>query len=122
MNALDYGRDNRLRLWFIDPKLSIPVDNNVTQRRGAFIEAIRSLAVRLEESLCRSGRSVFVIGEEHKRTFEAHPSEVVASILREEAPSLILRNVLKDDIPDVRRTRHECRGVKTEHVLVFERR
>ena len=25
MNALDYGRDNRLRLWFIDPALAEPV-------------------------------------------------------------------------------------------------
>jgi Putative RNA methylase family UPF0020 len=45
MNALDYGRDNRLRLWFIDPSLADEVDNDVTQRRQAFISAITSLAV-----------------------------------------------------------------------------
>ena len=36
MNALDYGRDNRLRLWFIDPSLVDWVDNDVMQRRQAF--------------------------------------------------------------------------------------
>jgi hypothetical protein len=28
---------------------------------------------------------------------------------------------MADEIPDVRRTRRECKGVKTEHVLVFQR-
>jgi hypothetical protein len=36
MNALDYGRDNRLRLWFIDPALTFDVDNGVTRKREAF--------------------------------------------------------------------------------------
>lgn len=46
MNALDYGRDNRLRLWFIDPSLANEVDNDVTQRRQDFIDAITSLAAQ----------------------------------------------------------------------------
>ncbi|HXF39415.1 MAG TPA: hypothetical protein VN687_06860 [Blastocatellia bacterium] len=122
MNALDYGRDNRLRLWFIDPTLAELAENDVTQRRDAFIQAITSLAGKLEAGLRRAGFAVFIIGEEFKRSFDAHPSEVVASILKFRAPSLVLRAVVKDDIPDVRRTRRECRGVKTEHILVFERK
>jgi len=121
MNALDYGRDNRLRLWFIDPGLAEPVDNDVTQRRKAFTEAITSLAGKVECGLRSAGYCVFVVGEEFKRSFDAHPSEVVVSILRDEAPSIRLRKVITDDIPDVRRTRRECRGVKTEHFLIFQR-
>jgi hypothetical protein len=121
MNALDYGRDNRLRLWFIDPSWAEPVDNGVTQRRKAFMEAITDLAVRVEAGLQRGGHCVFVVGEEFQRSFDAHPSQVVFTILKGKAPSLHLRHVIADDIPDVRRTRRECRGVKTEHFLVFER-
>jgi hypothetical protein len=121
MNALDYGRDNRLRLWFIDPNWAEPVDNGVTQRRKAFVEAITDLAVRVETGLKRGGHCVFVVGEEFQRSFDAHPSEVVFMILKGKAPSLHLRHVIADDIPDVRRTRRECRGVKTEHFLIFER-
>lgn len=121
MNALDYGRDNRLRLWFIDPELAEPVDNPVTRRRQAFLTAITSLAEKLAAGLSPRGFCVFVVGEAFKRSFEAHPSEVVAAILRQHARSLQLREVMVDDIPDVRRTRRECRGVKTEHVLVFQR-
>jgi hypothetical protein len=120
MNALDYGRDNRLRLWFIDPSFVNQVDNGVTQRRQAFIAAITSLAAKVERRLRPKGYCVFVVGEEFKRSFEAHPSEAVVRIIREQAPSLRLKTVMADEIPDGRRTRRECRGVKTEHILVFQ--
>ncbi|MEI9897583.1 MAG: DNA methyltransferase [Chthoniobacter sp.] len=121
MNALDYGRDNRLRLWFIDPRLAEPVDNDVTQRRQSFRDAITSVANHLQNGLRQGGYGVFVVGEEIKRSFEAHPSEVVSSILKEHSSALYLEQILTDKIPDVRRTRRECNGVKTEHFLVFKR-
>jgi len=121
MNALDYGRDNRLRLWFIEPKLVDKVDNDVTQRRQAFIDAMTSLAAKVERSLKPKGYCVFVVGEEFRRSFEAHPSDAVIAIMAEHARSLRLKAVIADEIPDVRRTRRECKGVKTEHVLVFRR-
>ena len=121
MNALDYGRDNRLRLWFIDPSLPNQVDTDVTRRRQAFVDAITSLAAKVEEGLKPGGYCVFVVGEEFRRSFDAHPSEAVIRIMREQAPSLRLKTVMADEIPDVRRTRRECKGVKTEHFLVFQR-
>lgn len=121
MNALDYGRDNRLRLWFIDPTLAREVDNEVTKRREGFRDAIRSLAKKVNAGLKRRGHCIFVVGEEFNRKYDAHPSEVVVATMRAEAPSLRLRHVVSDNIPDVRRTRRECHGVKTEHFLVFQR-
>lgn len=121
MNALDYGRDNRLRLWFIEPMLLNEGDNDVTARRQAFVDAITSLASKVERGLRPKGYCVFVVGEEFKRSFDAHPSEAVVRIMSEQAPSLSLKTVMADEIPDVRRTRRECKGVKTEHFLVFQR-
>lgn len=121
MNALDYGRDNRLRLWFIDPCLGDPVDNCVTQRRQAFLAAMTSLAMKTERGLKSKGYCVFVVGEAIKRTFDGHPSKEVVAIMAQHAPSLRLKSVIADNIPDIRRSRHECKGVKTEHFLVFKR-
>jgi len=121
MNALDYGRDNRLRLWFIDPSLTEPVDNGVTQRRKVFIEAVQTVARKVETGLRKNGFCVFIVGEELKRSFVAHPSEVVIAIFKEDAPSIKLREIFIDDIPDVRRARRECRGIKTEQFLIFRR-
>jgi hypothetical protein len=121
MNALDYGRDNRLRLWFINPALAKAVDNDVATRRKSFIEAITSLVDKVETGLRRRGYCVLVVGQEFKRNFEAHPSEAVLDIFRDRAPGLTLREIFSDDIPDVRRTRRECCGVKTEHFLIFQK-
>jgi hypothetical protein len=121
MNALDYGRDNRLRLWFIDQTTAERVDNDVTQRRQAFTDAISSLAHKVESGLRRHGYCVFVVGEELTSRSESHPSEVVVTTFKNAAPSLKLKRVLADNIPDIRRTRRECRGVKTEHFLIFQR-
>jgi hypothetical protein len=120
MNTLDYGRDNRLRLWFIDPSLAESADTDVTQRRLAFIDAMKSLARKVEAGLRRNGYCVLVVGEECRRRYTAHPSEVLLAILKEHSPSLRLRQVVVDDIPDVRRTRRECRGVKREHFLICQ--
>lgn len=122
MNALDYGRDNRLRLWFIDPALVESVDNDVTKRPQAFSEAMKSLALKVEKGLQASGYCIFIVGEELKRSFASHPSEVVTAVMRENAPSLHLDKIITDNIPDIRRTRKECHGIKTEHILVFQRR
>jgi Putative RNA methylase family UPF0020 len=121
MNALDYARDNRLRLWFIDPCLIESVDNDITERRQAFIDAMISLARKVREGLKRRGYCILVVGEEVHRSFNAHPADVIVSILKQHAKCLHLKNVFTDSIPDVRRTRRECRGVKTEHFLVFQR-
>lgn len=121
MNALDYGRDNRLRLWFIDPRLVCAVDNGVTRKREAFISAVGHLAHRVETGLNIGGYCVLVVGESLQRTFAAHPSEIVFQIMTQHAPSLQLKEVICDDIPDVRRTRRECKGIKREHFLVFQK-
>lgn len=121
MNALDYGRDNRLRLWFIDPSLTEAVDNKVTQRREAFVDAMMSLTKNIESNLRSKGYCIFVVGEEFKRSFDAHPSKVIVEIIEKQATSIRLRSVITDDIPDVRRSRRECHGVKTEHFLIFRK-
>ena len=121
MNALDYGRDNRLRLWFIEPTFSENVDNDATQNRQGFIDAITSLVLKVERRLKIKGYCVFIVGEAHKRKFDAHPSEEVLRIVNDCASTLKLKKILTDKIPDVRRTRRECSGVKVENVLVFQR-
>jgi hypothetical protein len=121
MNALDYGRDNRLRLWFIDPHLVRNVDNSVTRKRDAFVSAVCHLADKAEAGLSVGGYCVLVVGESLQRTFAAHPSEIVFQIMTQHAPSLRLKEVVCDDIPDIRRTRRECKGIKREHFLVFQK-
>ena len=120
MNALDYGRDNRLRLWFIDPNRNLFNDNS-TSRKSLFVGSMSNLAQKLNYSLKRNGHCILIIGEEVSRGFNAHPSKIVEEVFSDLIPSLKLIYSFTDKIPDIRRSRRDCRGVKTERFLVFQR-
>jgi methylase of polypeptide subunit release factors len=120
MNALDYERDNRLRLWFIDPHRRVYGDNS-TNRKSFFLSAMSDLSKKLKQSLKPAGYCILIIGEEVRRGFKAHPSEIVEKIFADSGPSLRLINSFTDKIPDIRRARRDCRGIKTERFLIFQR-
>ncbi len=122
MNALDYGRDNRLRLWFIDPETDWRKQERPTTRRSTFLAAMRALARAADDKLKRGGFCVLVVGEESARKGTKHPSREVVEVLLQTARTLQLRKVLSDDIPDIRRSRKECKDVKREHVLIFQKK
>jgi Putative RNA methylase family UPF0020 len=121
MNALDYVRDNRLRMWFLDRETA-NYSREPTDDRSEFTRLVDGLAQRAIAQLRPGGACVLVVGETVRRKrITSHPAELIALRLSTTAPYLRLRRVIKDVIPDVRRTRHEGRATKQELVLVFER-
>ena len=75
MNALDYGRDNRLRLWFLGDHGPDDLDR-LTGGYSAFCSAIEDLARKLDAKLRPLGRAIFVIGDQKKRRGSvAYPSD-----------------------------------------------
>ena len=121
MNALDYGRDNRLRLWFLGTQQPHELDR-LTGGFRAFQAAIQDLALKLHERLRCSGYAVFVIGDQKKRRGSVgYPSDELMRIMRDHAPSLVLETVIRDEIPDIRRARRHVSGVKSEHIIVYRK-
>ena len=117
MNALDYGRDNRLRLWF----LGEPHMESLDRALSGFTNAIDALAKQLQQKMRRGGYCVFVIGEQLIRKRDRFPSEELMRIFATQAPTFRLCQVMSDVIPDVRRSRRRLAGVKREHILVFRK-
>ncbi len=121
MNALDYHRDNRLRLWFLEKSVH-NYSPEPTDKRQAFRKMMRSLARRHVTRLKRGGRCVMIVGETVKRKgMTGHPAAEIADIFATECPDLRLVHSIKDVIPDVRRSRRAHSGTKRELILVFER-
>lgn len=121
MNALDYNRDNRLRLWLIlavSQKGKPLVERNT---RESFSSAVTALAKKSERRLRRSGFCVLVVGDKVTRRAALHPANDLLDIFCKNAPSLSLVSRVHDLIPDVRRSRRDCRATKLEQVLVFKR-
>ena len=122
MNALDYRRDNRLRLWFITRDIDTASDCGLINNRNKFGALMKYLAKKIEKSLIVKGYCIFVVGERMQRFPQNHPSNIVQKIISEYAPSLQLTNIITDGIPDVRRSRKNCRGIKDEHFLIYQRK
>ncbi len=122
MNALDYGRDNRLRLWFIQPQPAPPEDPPATRRRADFLCAMTALARKADAHLRKRGHCILVVGENVTRNANLHPTDVVRDVFSAHAPSLRLVSVIVDSIPDIRRARRDCTGTKQENVLVYRKR
>jgi len=48
-------------------------------------------------------------------------SQEINDIFLQYSPSFKLISVIKDDIPDIRRSRRDCNRTKTEHILIFRK-
>ena len=121
MNALDYSRDNRLRLWFLGEILHDQTDR-VYRSRVAFRDLICEVVRKLESRIRRGGCCVLVVGERTLRDGMKSPSEVVLEAFLSTSSGFTLERVISDKIPDIRRSRREVRGVKEERIMVFRRR
>ena len=80
-----------------------------------------ALAERMETQLKRGGHAIFIVGEQDRRSSGAYPSEELAAIMANNAPSLRLVQILADEIPDIHRARRHKAGVKQEHFLVYRK-
>lgn len=121
MNALDYGRDNRLRLWFIDKAKAELIDEAPSQQRDGFQTLMISLAQQVEKCLVPNGFCIVIVGDKTSRGAKYPLSISVQNIFKTHAPDLNLVQTVINNIPDIRRARRDCRGVRTENFLIFKK-
>lgn len=120
MNALDYGRDNRLRLWFLNESSPDTLDRALSSLDN-FRSMITILSRKLQDRVRPGGHCVFIIGEQVNRTKRQLPSEILIDVITEQAADFRLRHIIQDRIPDIRRSRKYNSGIKTENILVFRK-
>lgn len=124
MNELDYVRDNRLRIWFLQRALPMGLELFGRRREEAFLELMRSVCVRLAHSILHGGYMVLVLGDATRGGGRIGRTTTATAKLFSTEPELAtfrLDAVYQDIIPDVRRSRRECRGTKLETVLVYRK-
>lgn len=121
MNTLNYIRDNRLRLWFVDPDCSYFQKGEPTGSKESFKNCITSLSQKIEVSLKPKGYCILIVGERVSVPQSTHLSKMVVDLIKQYSPSLKLEKIIKDKIPNIRRSRRDCRGTKAEDILVFKK-
>lgn len=120
MNALDYRRDNRLRLWILDRSTQDYFAEPTDKAKG-LETMVSSLVGHALNSLKPGGVVVLVVGETVvRRRTKSHPSRsYIDALLSTGMFSLI--SAIRDSIPDIRRSRRAGAGTKAEHILVFRK-
>jgi len=121
MNALDYGRDNRLRLWFLGVENYRELDGRNCRTPEDFAVLMGHVVRVADQCLSPSGRAVLVIGELQHKTRNIDTAAIVEQVFTSKG-NFQLVDSIKDLVPDVRRCRRTCRATKREWVLVFKRK
>lgn len=121
MNALDYVRDNRLRMWFLDRSTADyspePTENRI--QSDAITAAFASNALKY---LRKGGHCVLIVGETvFRKRMKSHPAERMFAQLSLIYPSLCIEQIIQDEIPDVRRSRKTGSATKRELILVLKK-
>lgn len=125
MNELDYVRDNRLRLWFINRSLPEGLELRARNRANAFRSLMREVCDRLAPGIMPGGYFVLVVGDATRGNGRpGQTPELTEKLFATEArlANFHLEGKYCDRIPDIRRSRRECRGTKTEVVLIYRKR
>jgi methylase of polypeptide subunit release factors len=121
MNALDYVRDNRLRMWFLDRR-TVDYSPEPTERQGQSDAITAAFARNALRYLRTGGFCVLIVGETVlRKRITTHPAERILSKLVAEYPTLCLEQVIQDEIPDVRRSRRTGSATKRELILVLKK-
>lgn len=121
MNALDYGRDNRLRLWFLGVEDYKYYDKKNPSSVGDFQSLIESTLNNLKCALNQESYCIFILGEVHKSNNSINTGLIFKDIALNKIRDFKLLSIIEDKIPDVRRTRRTGNKTKREWIIVLRK-
>jgi hypothetical protein len=121
MNALDYGRDNRLRLWFLDHLDSRILDRANPRTPAEFADLMKATAYKLKSSIRKLGVAIVIVGEVRRKSSVLRSNEIARSAFEREIGGWRLTEMLSDPVPDIRRSRRGYAATKTEWIMIFKR-
>ena len=117
MDALDYARDNRLRLWFLGVEDYKHFDNEFKSLHN-FSQLITDFLVNASTWLHTGGYCVCVVGEVSRKNKSIHIANMIAQIATERIGAFKVETLHVDEIPSVRRARKGS-YVKTESIIAL---
>jgi DNA methylase len=121
MNALDYVRDNRLRMWFLD-RCTVDYSPEPTEKQDQSDSITAAFARNALRYLRTGGYCVLIVGETVlRKRIKSHPAERILTKLVVAYPNLCVQQVIQDEIPDVRRSRRAGSATKRELILVLKK-
>ena len=121
MRRLDYGRDNRLRLWFLGENDWNQLDEKVSPSEDDFLKSMRNCFIIWSDTLHKGGDCVLVLDNSTSKKYEMPLTEALIKIATEEVGGYKHIATFEDPIPNERRVRRHHVGSKTEIIIVLRR-
>jgi SAM-dependent methyltransferase len=120
--ALDYGRDNRLRLWFLGVQNYKEVERQLTSSDKVYVPQMTEVVKEMYRLLKAGKVAVLVLGDYQRNGNIADSAQTIAGIAAELLPRrLVTEQIVDDAIPDERRARRKTRTTMKDRILVLRK-
>jgi DNA modification methylase len=120
--ALDYGRDNRLRLWFLGVDDYRKIDAKLTSNERVYVPEMTRAVGEMLRLLKPDKCAVLVLGDYNRNGCKQDSAGTLSHIVRENYFSRArVRKLVVDEIPDERRARRRTRTTKHETIIVIKK-
>jgi SAM-dependent methyltransferase len=121
--ALDYARDNRLRLWFLGCEDWKQLDASLTADSRVYLSQMSDCLAEMNRVMKPGGHCVLVLGDVHRNGKTSHTAEILADLAMDVTQKQFTVVTIYDDhIPDERRSRRRTRTTKYERILVMKKK
>ncbi|ODS31853.1 MAG: hypothetical protein SCARUB_03030 [Candidatus Scalindua rubra] len=121
MNALDYARDNRLRLWFLGVTEYRRYDKKAPNNCQKFLNLMEQCLGNIQYGLRSGGRCILVIGEVNRTRKSINTAQLIIDLALNKIGGFKCEEIIEDTIPDIRRARKNGACTKREWIVVFRK-
>jgi len=120
--ALDYARDNRLRLWFLGCKDWKELDSSLTASQKVYLPQMKVCLQEIHRVLKSKGYCVLVLGDVDRDGKIRRTAEILAELAIDATNGgFSIETIYDDRIPDDRRSRRKTKTTKFERILVMQK-
>lgn len=120
--ALDYARDNRMRLWFLGVPDWKKLDKSLTASEQVYLPQMAECLREMDRVLKDGTYCVLVLGDVERNGSKKHTASIISE-LAAQVTSGRMETVLiySDEIPDTRRSRRRTKTTRYERILVMRK-
>lgn len=121
-DALDYARDNRLRLWFLGYENWKEIGASLTASQKVYLPQMSVCLREMDRVLKPQGCCVLVLGDVDRAGKLLRTAEILGDLAVEVSQGRFVRETMYDDrIPDERRSRRRTKTTTFERILVLRK-
>lgn len=120
--ALDYARDNRLRLWFLGCENWKALDESLTANKKVYLPQMAISLQEMHRVLKPGKHCILVLGDVDRDGKIRRTAEILADLALEVTQNgFVIDTIYDDRIPDERRTRRQTKTTKFDRILVMRK-